>query len=155
MLRTMHRPRIYLAGPMAGLTIEEATKWRNAFQVTMGRAFEFINPCRNKEDLIEFGPLGKDGHEDSFMGSDKVIFARDSHDVKTCDAVFAYFLNSPGVSVGTLMELGMAHAWGKPIISVVAKGSPYDHLFVRQASLYITDNPEEATLALRSIFNLL
>lgn len=150
------RPKIYLAGPMAGLTITEANQWRYALEDAHSHLFQFINPCRNKEDLENQGVLTQFGYDESFMGQEHTVFMRDTHDVRTCDALLVNFLGADRISVGTIFEIGMAWTLRKPIVAVVEKyDNPYDHIFTRQAATASVTTLSEGVMVLRSLFNLL
>jgi nucleoside 2-deoxyribosyltransferase len=151
----IYKPRIYCAGPMAGLTFEEANAWREEARLNLTDAFELVSPCRNKESLSGHGPLTKLGYDDHFMCAEQTVFYRDTHDVCTCDGVLVNFSGVSTVSIGTNFELGMAWALKLPIVSIMPENSVYDHIFIRQSSTFMTDDPMEAYNALRSLFNRL
>ena len=151
----MLKPKVYLAGPMAGLTIDEADKWRRELEVEQGHVFEFINPCRNKEQLREHGAMTQFGYDDAFMCSDQAVFARDTHDVHNADALLINFAGAQRISVGTVFEMGVAWERRIPIVSVIEPGNPYDHIFTRQASSVYVEDLTEGVMVLRSLFNIL
>jgi len=149
------KPRCYLAGPMAGLSYEEANAWRDKVHVALSDDFELVNPCRNKESLAGRGKLTMHGYNDHFMCQEQTVFYRDTHDVRSCDGLLVNFENAPFISIGTPFELGMAWALHKPIIVVMPKDNCYRHIFTLQSANYVAETLEEAIMALRSIFNLL
>ena len=108
---------IYLAGPITGLTHDQARwGWRQEFaQLLSGGGFDHIScnsPMRGKEFLADFGVLTS-GHDypENALCSEAGINTRDYNDVKMCDAMVACFLESNGVpSLGTAAEHGFAHA---------------------------------------------
>lgn len=151
-----HRPRIYLAGPMAGLTIQEADAWRSdLIYGPDADHFEFVSPCRNKESLAGEGTLTHHGYDDHFMCSEHTVFHRDTHDVRSCDGLLVNFLGSKKVSVGTVFEMSLAWELRKPVVAVGLIGSPYDHIFTRQASSATPETMEEGMMVIRSLFNRL
>jgi nucleoside 2-deoxyribosyltransferase len=130
--------KIYLAGPIAGKTYAESATWRDDF-VNIARVYDFpfegISPLRGKSELLsegqQFDHLGIDSNP---ISTSKAVFARDTFDVKRCDAVLVN-LQQTSLSVGTLVELGMAHAYGKPIFALKGDNSNpkvIDHIFVEQ-----------------------
>lgn len=151
----MTKPRIYLAGPMAGLTYEEANAWRIDATAALSHDFELVSPCRNKESLEGHGKLTMHGYDDHFMCNDQTVFYRDTNDVRRCDGLLVNFKDAPFISIGTPFELGMAWALHKPIIAVMPEGNCYHHIFTAQSATYRADTLDEAYMALRSIFNLL
>lgn len=149
------KPRIYLAGPMAGLTIDEANKWRQYLANSYGGLFEFVNPCRDKEELRKHGAMTQFGYDDAFMCGNHAVFSRDTHDVLSCDGVLINFLGARQVSVGTIFEMGLAWGSRKPIVSVLEEGNPYDHIFTREASVECVSSVERGIQVVRSLFNRL
>lgn len=151
----MYKPKLYMAGPMAGLSYEEASAWREEARAVLDHDFELISPCRNKESLRGRGKLGMHGYSDHFMCNDQTIFYRDTNDVISCDGLLVNFKDAPFISIGTPFELGVAWTLRKPIVTVMPKGNCYHHIFTVQCSTYIADTLDEACMALRSIFNKL
>lgn len=141
---------VYLAGPITGLTHDEARYgWRQEFKKLMD-AYEHIHcssPMRGKGLLKDFGVLtsGKDYPGDAITSASGIV-ARDRNDVKTCSVMVACFLESGGrLSGGTFIEYGWADAFGKPIVVVGSEDDPnVHHLMVQHIRGYRVDNLEEA-----------
>ncbi len=145
---------IYLAGPITGLTHDEARYgWRQEFKEmleTMG--FDHIScnsPMRGKEFLKDHGVLSSGfDYPDHAMATPEGITTRDFNDVKTSDAMITCFLESENrPSLGTAVEFGYAWALQKPIIAV----GPADevnirHLMLKRMAGYRVDTLEEAAL---------
>ena len=118
---------IYLAGPITGLTYDEARySWRKEFASLMPEHIHCNSPMRGKEMLKDLGVLTSGaGYPDNAMTSSAGITTRDFNDVRTCDAMIACFLESGfGLSGGTFMEYGFAHALQKPIIGIGSVRDP-------------------------------
>lgn len=111
---------VYLAGPIVGLTWEEAAGWR------IRAAHEFacvgataLNPLRGKK--VWEGPWKTSMYDvgaDGMPSSDLV--KRDLSDIDRADVVLC---NLVGVTpdrapVGSLIEIGFAHGLGKPVVLV-------------------------------------
>jgi len=139
---------IYLAGPITGLTHDEARwGWRQEFARLMPEHILCSSPMRGKEMLKDFGILtsGK-GYPDDAMTSSAGITSRDFNDVRTCDAMIACFLESSGgISGGTFMEYGFAHALQKPIIGIGSADDPnLQHLMAQRVLGWRVDDLVEA-----------
>jgi len=145
---------IYLAGPITGLTHDEARYgWREEFaKIIEGMGLDHIScwsPMRGKGFLKDFGPLTSgDGYPDNAMSTPEGVTTRDFNDVKTCDVMIACFLESGGnLSAGTFMEYGFAWALQKPVIAVGAEDDPnIIHLMAKRVVGYRVDTLEEAAL---------
>jgi len=113
---------VYLAGPITGLTHDDARYgWRAQFKSLLPQHIECNSPMRGKEMLRGRGVLGAttDNYPENALLSSAGITTRDFNDVRTCDAMVACFLESGGrLSGGTFMEYGFAHALQKPIIGI-------------------------------------
>lgn len=136
---------VYLAGPIAHLTYEEATEWRtSAARVLESYGIQVFSPMRAKEFLKGRGVITPEIYAD-VLASDAGIVTRDRNDVRTCDLVLANLLGAPQVSVGTPVEFGWADAFGKPIITVMeAEGNAYEHPFTRRLSGFRVTSLDEA-----------
>lgn len=143
------KPKLYLAGPMTGLTLTESEQWRQDAYAALKDRFRVFSPLRGKGFLREQGPMNSTGPQPS--GGDKGIFLRDSWDVRTADAVLAYLLHAEGVSIGTCFELAWAHQHGKLAVVVMEKGGVHDHAFVRQAASLVVPDLNEAVEFLRML----
>jgi nucleoside 2-deoxyribosyltransferase len=140
---------IYLAGPITGLTHDEARYgWRKEFQSLMPEWIHCNSPMRGKEFLKDHGVLSS-GHDypEHAMATSEGITTRDYNDVKNCDAMIACYLESAGPSLGTAAEFGYAHAHQIPIIAI----GPADeinirHLMLKRMAGYRLDTLEEAAL---------
>ena len=118
---TFPNKTIYLAGPITGLTHDEARYgWRKEFKSLMPEHIHCNSPMRGKGMLKDFGVLtsGK-GYPEDAMTSPSGITTRDFNDVRTSDCMIACFLESGGkLSGGTFMEYGFAHALRIPILGI-------------------------------------
>lgn len=145
---TFPNKMVYLAGPITGLTHDEARLgWRTEFASLMPEHIFCNSPMRGKDMLKNFGILtsGND-YPDNAMTTSEGITSRDFNDVRTCDAMIACFLESKGdISGGTFMEYGFAHALQKPIIGVGPADEPnLHHLMAKRVLGWRVDGLEEA-----------
>jgi nucleoside 2-deoxyribosyltransferase len=65
-------------------------------------------------------------------------------DVMRCDMILVNFLGASKVSIGSVMEIGWADAWRKPIIVVMEKDNVHSHAMIREVAGYIVSNLDEA-----------
>ena len=125
--------KVYLAGPITGLTYEGATDWRQAV-VDWLKDYDIVgvDPMRGKNYLRDGGPLD-DAYPQHVMSTQKAIVTRDRFDIMNCDLVMMNLLGAKNISIGTMAELGWADAYRKPIVLVMEpEGNPHDHAFVRE-----------------------
>lgn len=137
---------VYLAGPIAKLTLAGADAWRQeAFKYLNPRGISTKSPLRGKEFLSkDHSIIGIEQYEEA-IASDSGIVARDRMDVRTSDLMIAYLIGAPGISAGTPIEFGWADAFGTPVITVLEKiGGVYDHPMIRQLSSYRVETLDEA-----------
>lgn len=133
------KPRVYLAGPVTGLSYHEANEWRLKVQRVLLPEIEAVNPLRGKEYLdSQIGPI-EPSPQDGFC-TDEAIIMRDYNDLRRSDVVLANLaIDHPAdhpISVGTLFELAWAWEQRKIIVTVGGSDSLYDHPFVRHAITY-------------------
>lgn len=112
----MSKINIYLAGPIAGQTVEQANNWRNWMEENLAKHdMQGVSPLRC-EPII--GEVYGHEYDDNRFGHPQVIAAKNKEDVRRCDLTFAYLPGEHPASVGTLQEIGWAAGLGKPIILV-------------------------------------
>lgn len=135
--------KVYLAGPIAGLTYGQSTIWRtNVAKVLTELGYDVYSPMRERLDLaILFDQEAIPHTHPSFRDP----FERDIHDIDRCDYVLANLWRPEGVgpSVGTLVELGYAKALGKYII-VVAPDGENEHPFIKGVANSLVCTIDEA-----------
>lgn len=138
---------VYLAGPIAGLTYEQAQEWRvYAYRFLSPHNIRAYSPLRDKEFLQGRGPITLEdyGHLGQALAGDSGIVTRDKHDVRNADIMLVNLLGAPYVSCGTPVEFGWANAYNVPIVTVMEeKGSCYDHPFIRQLTGFRVETLEE------------
>jgi nucleoside 2-deoxyribosyltransferase len=97
--------KVYLAGPIAGMSDEQAGQWRNdTAEILNSGGIETIDPFKLRDFRGTFGV------------ADLVVVEPDKADIDSCEAVLA---NCHVVSVGTSMEILYAWERGKFVVVVV------------------------------------
>lgn len=109
---------IYLCGPINGRPDSECRDWRETVKKRWDG--ECLDPMRRDYRGREQEP-GIAAH----------IVAGDIADIEACDAVLVYF-DKP--SVGTSMEVLLAHQMGKPIVIIDASEKPLSPWLTHHAS---------------------
>lgn len=137
--------RVYLAGPITGLSYGEAVDWREEWAAWLTKLGHTpVTPMRGKAYLSRMRKLRPEGYEEFITSSAKGIYSRDCFDVAQCDVLLARFLGAEEVSIGTVMEIQRAHDYGKYILAIMEKDNPHRHAFVEQACSLVTETDEEA-----------
>lgn len=142
-------PRVYLAGPITGLTYDGANDWRKVVSYALSECgIVSFSPLRAKEYLKGAGTLGPGAYPQP-LSTPQAITARDRMDVKRSDLVLFNFLGAEKASVGTCIELGWADAYGVPGILVIEDGAevpnnPHDHAIVQTICGWRTSSLDEA-----------
>lgn len=127
--------RVYLAGPITGLSYGGCTDWREYAKKQLADVGILgVSPMRAKENLRAYGELIGDEYFDEVLSCAKGITTRDRWDTTTCELVLVNFLGAPRVSIGTVMEIGWADLSRTPIIVVMEpEGNVHDHAMIREA----------------------
>lgn len=165
----MIKKRVYLAGPIAGLTYEEATlSWRDKVAraldghypasddpgsyTSVVTAIQTYSPMRGKIFLKGTGEkIGKQGYEQHPMSSMQGIIGRDRNDVMNADLVFMNVYGADKVSIGTTVELGWADAFRKPVVLILDKNGVHDHAFYKGLATYVCDDLEEGIVCAKAL----
>ena len=115
--------KIYLSGPISGLSYEGCTSWRDyVIQKLPGS----ISPLRGKEFLKKEGII-EGAYEGHPFATAKGITTRDRNDVLTSDLVLVNLLGATRISIGTVMEIAWADARRIPVILVIEENNPHHH----------------------------
>lgn len=159
------KKRIYLAGPIAGLSYALARHgWREDFYEKWAAGAhslvaDLYSPMRGKDFLFGVKNIGHSPgqYDEHPMGTDAGIVTRDMNDVRLCDLMVVHLLGAKEVSRGTMVEYGWASAFGKPIITIIEKDgkvlsegfgyervNPHWYCMVRQLSGYIVHDLDTA-----------
>lgn len=144
---------VYLAGPITGLTYEDATDWRNvAAQALDSDKIETLSPLRGKNYLLGRGALHA-GDYPEVMSTAKGINRRDFFDCTRSGAVLVNLLGATKVSIGTVMEIAWAFQARIPVIVVMEKDNIHRHAMIEDSITYMTNSLDEAYELVRFLFN--
>lgn len=146
----MHK--VYLAGPITGISYDVSEDWRDKFKSTM-KDFPHIHlysPLRGKEYLREHGVL-EDEYPRTLLSTEKAIMARDFFDVSTSNALVANLTGAGRVSIGTVMEVAWAYQRKIPVI-IIGGHFMHDHAMMRQAADWWVDDMDDAATVLKTLF---
>ena len=146
--------KVYLAGPIKGLTYGECTSWREyAIKELAKYDIIGISPMRFKE-YKNTGTILKEP-DNKPLSCDRGIITRDRWDVtKNCDIMLANLLGAKIVSIGTIFEYAWADMARKPIITIIEKeGNLHEHAMVREATGYRVETLEEGLYIARAILS--
>lgn len=142
--------KIYLAGPITGLSWDGATDWRKFVKENINESIQTLSPLRGKEFLKKAKTIS-DNYSEMPLASIKGINTRDYNDVRTCDALLVNFLDSQNVSIGTVMEIAWARAFNKPVVCVMEADNIHNHSMLNYACGYIINTLEEGIKIIESI----
>ncbi len=152
--------QVYLAGPMAERSYDQATQWREdaAFQLATD-GINTLSPMRDKEFLR--GRIIRSEEAESFKSpwaTNKAIMSRDTNDVLTSDAILVNFsgVGDDLVSVGTVMEMTLAWYARIPVI-VVAKASyqAIRHPMLSQTVDYLVSSLDDGIHVVRTVLGVI
>lgn len=141
--------KVYLAGPITGQSYEEARNgWRKEFAGYLDFNIQPLSPMRQEGHLAEIKKISGHGYDHNQLSTDKGIFSKDKLDIERCAIAVFNFLGAPRVSIGSVWEMGYAHARGTPIILIMESGEEveniHDHCFVTEAASYRCTTVREA-----------
>lgn len=147
--------KAYLGGPIAGLDYSGAVDWRVAMTLNLAAwGVEGLSPMRAKEFLRD--ELDLDSRVYSHpLSTPKGITTRDRNDVRNCDVVIFNLLGATRVSIGTMMEVAWADAYGKPKVVVMEQsGNIHEHPILSELSDFRVETLTDALLITRAILNV-
>jgi hypothetical protein len=127
----MMRKRIYLGGPIAGLTWDEAVSWRDYAAEELDPLWG-LSPLRIEGGLV---PFGEGPGTMPFVER----FNRDYSDIQTCEGIIFNMLNAKQKSIGTTCEIAWSYSLLKPTALVMGEVNINYDKFLMQC---ITGNPK-------------
>ena len=144
----MSKLKVYLAGPITGLLVDEASDWRVEIRERLKLYnIDGLSPMRGKLGVLPTDkPLSAmcgDGTKHPLTSS-KGIISRDFNDVMTSDAILVNLLGAKIVSIGSMMELAWAYQARKLSIVIAEAGNIHEHAFVKETASYIVPTLDEA-----------
>lgn len=141
---------VYLCGPIAGLSYEGATDWRE-YAAEKLKPAKALSPMRNKEFLKDVGELASCGYDKSVLSTNRGIMTRDRWDATRCDVLLVNLLDAKRVSIGSIMEIAWADLVRTPIVCAMEPGNPHEHGMVSEAIGYRVGTLDEAIAVTRSL----
>ncbi len=156
----MSKAKVYLAGPITGLTYQGATDWREYMVKRFEPNIAAMSPMRGKDYLAAMPGLIGGSPEETYMkeviSSQRGILGRDRNDVKTADAILMNVLGAKIVSIGTMIEAGWADAYRIPVVLVIESGKEniHNHVMLDGLATYRVDNLDAAEHLIRVLLGL-
>ena len=149
--------KVYLAGPISGLTFDDADEWRLLAMEQLGRhSIAGISPLRGKSYLRALGELSAECSaegEAGLMSKPRSIMARDYYDCTTCDVLLVNLLRAHKVSIGTMMEIAWAHHARTPVVCAMEPGNVHEHAMVNEAVDFRVDSLDKAIAVVIAILD--
>lgn len=143
--------KVYLAGPISGLTFDESVDWRTAVQRDLADVgIDAYSPLRAKNYLASEGVL-EGAYDQHPLSSAKGILTRDRWDVQTADLVLVNLVGAERISIGTVMEIAYADAKRTPVVLAMEPGNAHTHPMLEQASGFIVNTLDEAVALTKAI----
>lgn len=156
--------KVYLAGPIAGLTFQQGQQWRDyvkgklewrdlGHHLGAATGIKAFSPLRGKEERDDGKILGLQMDNPAPMSTPRGVIARDGHDVRTCDLFFCNVDGVTNLSGGTAWELGVAWACNKIVIMVAAnEDNPYlKHLILSQVAAFVVPTLDEGITITKAV----
>ena len=136
-------PRVYLAGPISGLTLDQASNtWRldvaarlSCFDIASENPLKFIH-----DHIGKFDSQGIGGTQ---LGTARGLTEADRFMLSNSDIMFCNLSGAEKVSIGTMIELGWADIQRIPVLVVMDEGNMHDHAMVKSIASWIVPTLEE------------
>lgn len=141
----VHRS-VYAAGPISGLSYDEATDWRELARAELAKyGIKVLSPLRAEIGLKNADKVKdsytKDELEKTFdiyreanqvMLHSRGVTTRDRFDCMNCSVVFVNLLNAKKISIGTVLEIAWADSARIPIVAVMEPGNLHEHAMINE-----------------------
>lgn len=151
----IHDGAVYLAGPILGATYQDARfGWRQYVADRLAPGIRALSPMRQEGHLSEIkGPLEQGMWPEKIISGDKAVFYKDVLDIERADIVLVNLTGATRVSIGSMVEMGLAFAKGKKIIVVMEEGNIHTHPFVNEPAMLVLDDLDEAIDIINSLLS--
>ena len=147
--------KVYLAGPIAGLTEGEAKDWRNDVAHDLKIAgFIPVSPLRSEPAINGIYQLY---YDDPLYGTKEAIAAKNELDVRSCNITLAYMpreFSKRRPSYGTTVEVAWAYALSKPVILVSDDPYVFEHPLISRCASWKLGTLEEAVRLIIGTFSV-
>lgn len=145
---------IYCAGPISGLSYDEAMKvFTERVNILSEIGFDVFYPMMGKEYLRNDIKLKAHGYENHPSSSNHSIVGRDTWMIDQSQIIFPDFSIQNNikdiekikrVSIGSCCEIGYAYAKNKYIITVMNEENIHRHAFILEMSDIVFEKIQEA-----------
>lgn len=151
---------VYLAGPISGLTYEEASEWRDEIKNALeSDGIKCLKPLRAAVHLRNHKGLLTDceiipGLEGAViaMSTPKGVVTRDRFDATHCSVMLLNLFGSKKISIGSMVEIGWANANNIPIVLIMEDdGNLHDHAFVTECCQFRVTQISDAIHIVKAI----
>lgn len=138
-----HRFKVYLAGPINGLSYEESVGWRDYVIQKLPDEIAGYSPLRDKTYLANVEKF-HGTYDDWPLSTQKGIFARDFNDCRTSDLILANLLNKKEPAMGTIMEIAWGRAFEVPVVAIMEEDNIHRYPMILECCPFIVNNLDEA-----------
>ena len=148
--------KVYLSGPITGLTYSEARyTWREAFAKMLEPKVTVLSPMRHEGHLAEMGNVGiqPDNLPTHLFSHPKMIVTKDFLDIDESTIVVMNLLGAKAVSQGTLIELGYAYGKGKTVVTIMDEKNIHNSPFIPVMSHVIVNTMQDAAIIVNSLLS--
>jgi len=143
----------YLAGPISGVSYDEASDWREYVSYHAAPGIVGVSPMRLKNYLEGVKSID-DSYPDDVAATTKAIKSRDHYDCTHCDILFVFlpkYLNDRRPSIGTILEMGWASENNVPIILVTDDERYINHPLISETADYLVEGLDDGIVLLNGI----
>ena len=138
--------KIYLAGPISGLSYKEAIEHFISRANRLKRiGYEVMHPMLAKNHLRNDLEFKAEGYTNNPISTNKAILRADFWKTDICDILFVDLTSGKDrVSIGTVAEITRAFTNHKLIITVLPKDNIHNHAFILEMSSIIFETVNDA-----------
>lgn len=137
--------KVYLAGPITGLSYKECNSWRDYTAKALNRCgIETLTPMRGKEYLSHYRKLKSQYLGVHPLSTAHGITSRDSWDCRRSDLILVNLMGAKAVSIGTVLEIAWGQSAGVYVMTVMEKDNIHRHAMLEQTSSIVMESLDEA-----------
>jgi hypothetical protein len=136
--------KIYCVHPISGASAEEIFKYYDQTKdILIKLGYDVFTPMYGKEYLRNEIKFKAEGYTNP-LSTNHSIFNRDKWMCLQADIIYASFIGTKIVSIGSMFELAWANIHNKQIVIAMEQDNIHRHAFVLEAATIIYPTEDEA-----------
>ena len=144
---------VYLAGPISNKSYSDASAWRyDAARRLREAGMVPLDPLVKERHLANRTTMNPHGHPETVFSTPDAIFSGDTFEIMRCHILLANLSGADSISIGTMIEIGIAWAWGKKLVLVMEAENVHGHAFLDTITRSVFTTLDDAVTFITGVY---